>query len=73
MHLLGADIVDLHNEDGLVLLKKTFELAEVSGFRARFAPHDFLISKLGCLRAKDVKIKVRRERCSSVVRCGRCH
>lgn len=39
VHLLRADIVDAHNEDGLVLLEKASELLEVSRLGFGSAPH----------------------------------
>lgn len=52
VHLLGADIVDGDNEDGLVLFEKTLQLIEVSGLGVCFAPHVSFFVKIGCLRAK---------------------
>ena len=51
MHLLGADIVNRDNEDGLVLVEQALELVEVDGFGSRFAPHISFGVELGCLRA----------------------
>merc|ERR1712072_167360 len=39
VHLLGRDIVDLDDEDGLVLLEEVLQLVEVAGLCCRFAPH----------------------------------
>lgn len=41
MHLLGRDIVDADDEDGLVLLEQALELVEVAGLVCGFAPHVF--------------------------------
>lgn len=54
MHLLRADIVDGDDEDGLVLLEQALELVEVAGLVRSFAPHIFLFTKAGCLRAKEI-------------------
>jgi hypothetical protein len=43
VHLLRADIVDLDDEDGFVLVKQALELLEIDSFVAGFAPHDFLV------------------------------
>lgn len=42
VHLLRADIVDVDDEDGSVLVEKALELIEVSGLGFGFAPHVFL-------------------------------
>lgn len=54
VHLLRADIVDADDEDGLVLVEQALQLVEVNCFCAGLAPHVFLRSKLGCLRASRV-------------------
>lgn len=51
VHLLRADIVDLNDEDGAVLLQQALELVEVAGLVCSLAPHIFLLLKAGCLRA----------------------
>ena len=53
VHLLGRDIVDFDDEDGLVLLQQALELVEVASLVRRLAPHIFLFMKAGCLRASD--------------------
>jgi hypothetical protein len=53
VHLLRADIVDLDDKDRLVLVKQALEFLEIDRFAARFAPHDFLVLKLGYLRANN--------------------
>lgn len=44
MHLLGADIVDGDDEDGLVLLEQALELVEVAGL-VLAAPHIFFCTE----------------------------
>lgn len=56
VHLLGADIVDRDDEDGLVLFEQALELVEVDGFGPCFAPHDSFGMKLGYLRANWVRV-----------------
>ena len=51
MHLLGRDIVDGDDEDGLVVLQQALQLVEVPSLVRGFAPHVFFLLKLGCLRA----------------------
>lgn len=41
MHLLGRDIVDGDDEDGLVVLEQALELVEVAGLVRGLAPHIF--------------------------------
>lgn len=43
VHLLGADIVDADDENGLEFLEKAPELLEVSGLVLRLAPHFSLL------------------------------
>ena len=43
VHLLRANIVHGHDEDGLVLLEQAFQLIEVSGLGAGLAPHVFFV------------------------------
>jgi len=52
VHLVGADIVNCDDENGLVLLQQGLQLVEVDSFIRGFAPHVFLQLKIGCLRAK---------------------
>lgn len=42
VHLLGADIVNLNDEDGRVGLEQALELVEIVGLVLRLAPHIFL-------------------------------
>jgi hypothetical protein len=42
VHLLRADIVDLDDEDGTVLLEQALELVEVASLVSSLAPHIFL-------------------------------
>lgn len=42
VHLLGADIVDFDDEDGVVLLQKLLELLEVRSLVGLEASHIFL-------------------------------
>ena len=42
VHLLRADIVDNHDEDGPVLLQQALELVKVAGLVCGLAPHIFL-------------------------------
>ena len=51
VHLLGADIVNRDNEDGLELVEQALKLVEVDSFGSRFAPHNSFDIELGCLRA----------------------
>ena len=50
VHLLGRDIVDFDDEDGLIFLQQALELVEVAAL-VLAAPHIFLFMKAGCLRA----------------------
>lgn len=64
VHLLGADIVDRHDEDGLVLLEQILELIKVSRLVGGFSPHDFFgnevrIFKGWCVVEVDVEGKGR--------------
>ena len=43
VHLLRADIVNGHNEDGLVLFEQILELVEVDRLVCCLAPHVFLM------------------------------
>lgn len=51
VHLLRRDIVDRDDEDGLVLLQQALQLVEVASLVSGLAPHIFLVTKAGCLRA----------------------
>lgn len=42
VHLLGADIVNADDEDGLVVLEEALQLIEVAGLVFGSAPHIFL-------------------------------
>lgn len=52
VHLLGADIVDCHDEDRFVLFKQTLELVKVNRLVGCPAPHVFLGLKIGYLRVR---------------------
>ena len=43
VHLLRADIVNGHNEDGFVLLEQALELVEIDRLVCCLAPHVFLM------------------------------
>ena len=45
VHLLGADIFDSDNENGLVVLQQRPQTVEVDGLVSRFAPHIFGVSR----------------------------
>jgi hypothetical protein len=58
VHLLRADIVDLNDEDGLVLLEQALELVEVLRLVAGFGPHFFLWYEAGCLRPRGIVMEI---------------
>ena len=58
MNMMGTDIVDRDDEDGLELFAEALELVEVDSLGTSLAPHVFLLCEDRIFKGKEVEMLI---------------